>query len=76
MLAVAKDDRRAVEMAVYALRGAGQALRVVRIKNTRDLQHFQASPVVVTDIAGREGITIHGPVDPLWLSENELAPVL
>ncbi|MHB0934813.1 MAG: nickel pincer cofactor-dependent isomerase, group 22 [Armatimonadota bacterium] len=72
--AVARDDRRAVEMAMYALRGAGD-LRVVRIKNTRELQHFQASQAVVTDLTRREGITIHGPVDPLWLSEDELAPV-
>ena len=72
---VANDDRRAVLMAGYALRASAGELRVVRIKNTRDLQHLQVSQTVVADLAGREGITIHGPVEPLWLSEEELAPV-
>jgi hypothetical protein len=56
---VAGSDREAITMALESLGGLqSEKARVVRIKNTRDLEEMQVSSVVARELEGVEGVEV------------------
>jgi hypothetical protein len=64
---IAETDRQALEI---ALRGAGfvepEKARIIRIKNTLQLEELQVSPPVLEEIRGRDDIQILERIDPAF----------
>lgn len=75
--AVGRSDREAILMAVASLRGSDpQAVRLMRIRNTRDLDLVWASEAVLLDGLSASGrAEVLGPARPiLFDAEGNLAP--
>ena len=58
---IAANDRDAVALAMRSMGDPDiETLRVVRIKNTRELEGLLVSPALAREIAGREGVLVSG----------------
>lgn len=70
---VLATDEAAVDAAIATIGPtSAQTLRLVHIRNTRDLAEIEVSAAIAAECRGRDDLTVHGEAEPLQLVHGDL----